>query len=211
MPSTGKPLRVPLLSVGLAARPVHRILPGLSRSSYVMATVRNSTGRPMLRGPVNLFSGASFVGRSTIDTALPGRDLRLPLGVDDAVKVSRTMRQKTVEQGVLFKDDVTRYTVALEIANHHRRSITVELLDQVPLARGEKVEVKGLRYFVAGKAQRARPPGKGGRPGWTSPDARGRVRWRGKIGPASVRRLAFSFTIVRPRGHLLSQNNGGAR
>lgn len=106
------------------------------------------------------------------------------------------MRQKTVQQGVLFKDDVTRYTVELEVANHHREAISVKLLDQVPLARGEKVKVKDLRFQASG---------------WTAPDKQGRLSWSGEVGPSSVKKLAFSFTIVRPKGMVLEQSQGGAR
>ena len=211
VPSSGKSQRVPLLRVILAARPVHRLLPALSRSAYVVATLRNTTGRPILRGHANLFSGAAFVGRSWLNTALPGHDLRLPLGVDDGVKVARNMRQKTVQQGVLFKDDVTRYTVELEVANHHRRAISVQLLDQVPLARGKKVKVKEVRFHTSGRPQKPGPPGKGIRPGWTAPNKQGRVSWSGEVGPSSVKKLSFSFTIVRPKGMVLEQSRGGAR
>jgi len=211
VPSSVTWVRVPLLRVALAVRPVHRLLPGLSKSAYVVATVRNTTGRPILRGNAFLFTGTSWVGHSWLNTALPGGELRLPLGVDDNVKVARNMRQKTVEKGVLFKDDVTRYTVELQVANHHRRPITVELLDQVPLATGKKVEVKGLRYLVAGRPRKARPPSKTPGGGWTAPDEQGRVRWRGQIAASSVKKLAFSFVVVRPRGRVLSQSEGGAR
>ena len=57
---------------------------------------------------------------------MPGAKLLLPLGVDEGVKVNRMINQKTVAAGVVFKDDVSEYTVTIEIANHRRHAIRVD-------------------------------------------------------------------------------------
>jgi len=159
-----------------------------------MAEVKNTTGRPILRGHANLFAGTMFSGRSWLNTALPGKAIQLPLGVDDAIKVERHLTQKTVVQGVLFKDDVTEYTVQIEIANHHRYPIQVELEDQVPVKMGRKVEVKAFSSSPAMKLSR--------------PEKLGKVTWQGRVGASSVKKLRFSFQIVRPKDWELRQYDG---
>jgi hypothetical protein len=183
--------RIPLLRRELRVRPVHRILPGVSKAAYLVGTVTNTTGRPILRGHANLFAGTMFAGRSWLNTALPGKTIRLPLGVDDTVKVERHLRQRTVTEGVLFKDDVTEYTVEIEIANHRDRAIQVELKDQLPKPEGRKIEV---RAFSA-------------RPKMQGPDRIGRVIWRGSVDASSVKKLRFKFQIVRPKDWELSQHD----
>lgn len=193
VPASDKRQRVPLFSRTLAVTPVHHIRPGLSRRVYLMATLKNTTGRPILRGHANLFAGSMFAGRTWLNTALPGRTLKLPLGVDDAVKVERHVAQRTVEEGVLFKDDVSAYTVRIEIQNNRQRPISVELLDQLPVAKGRKIEVKafaspsGMKLFDRD---------------------RGKVRWRGRVAPGKVRKLSFSFQIVRPKDWKVRQHDG---
>ena len=192
VPSTGKPRRVPLMSRTFPVEPVYRITPGRSPWAYLMATVNNDTGRPILRGRAHLFSGAMFRGKSWLNTALPGKSMDLPLGVDDAVKVSRHTTQRTVVKGVVFKDDVTEYTVTVEIANNHAYAIKVELHDQVPLKRGEKVEIKGISSS----------------PDMGKPDDQGRMRWKGSVPARKVMKVKFTFQIVRPRDWELRQQNG---
>ena len=167
-----------------------------------------STGRPILRGRANLFAGAMYSGRSWLNTALPGRTLRLPLGIDDAIKVVRHLRQKTVVKGLVFKDDVTEYTVSIEIANHRRYPITADVRDQVPKPLFKKIEIKGFSCKTDGKTRSAAAPKKGHQRGWTKPDDDGRVIWFGRVGAGKVRKLSFTFRIVRPKDWILRQHGG---
>lgn len=192
IPATGAARRVPLLRKRMGVSPVYLVRAGASPSAYLTASVKNVTGKPILRGPANLFSGAMFAGSSWINTALPGKEIVLPLGVDDALKVARHLRQKTVSEGVVFKDDITEYTVDVEIANHRRYAIDVEVEDQVPLKLGEKVEVRSFRSQSFGKPE----------------EHSGKIRWKGKIAPATVKKLSFSFQILRPKDWDLSQQDG---
>jgi uncharacterized protein (TIGR02231 family) len=190
VPGSGAPQRVPLARHRLSIQPLHRIRPGLSPAAYLTASLSNTTGKPILRGHANLFAGSMFTGRTWLNTALPGRKLVLPLGVDDAVQVVRHLRQSTATRGVVFKDDTTLYTVAIEVANHHRYPVQVEVEDQVPVKRGDKVEVRGFS-----SASFARP------------DERGRVSWKGTVAASSVKKLDFSFEIVRPKDWELQQHD----
>lgn len=192
VPANGEDRRIPLVRHRLAVKPVHHIVPGRSEAAYLTAELKNTTGRPILRGHAHLFAGAMFSGKSWLNTALPGRSLKLPLGVDDHVKVVRHTRQQTVVEGVVFKDDVSAYTVEIEVANNHRYPIRVELEDQIPLQSGDDVEVKA---FSA-------------KPQMSKPDKQGRVRWQGKVAAGRVQKLSFSFQIVRPKDYELQQHGG---
>lgn len=208
VPATGAKRRIPVLRTSFRVAPIYRILPGKSKLAYVLAELKNTSGRPILRGHANLFAGTMFSGRSYINTALPGHKMSLPLGVDDSVKVVRHLKQRTVTEGVLFKDDVTEYTVEIEIANNRRYPITVDVRDQVPRKRGRKIEIGGFTYKVAGKKKQAAKATKDRKPGWTGADDQGRVVWIGKIGARKVKKLSFSFRITRPKDWLLRQSGG---
>jgi uncharacterized protein (TIGR02231 family) len=192
--ASGERQRVPVLRRVLKVRPVYQIRPGLSKKAYLVAEVKNTTGRPILRGHANLFAGEMFSGRSWLNTALPGKTIKLPLGVDDGIKVERHLRQKTVVHGVLFKDDVTEYTVRIEIANHHRYPIQAELRDQIPVKMGRKIEIKAFS---------SRPKME-----LVEPDKQGKVTWEGSIKGRSVKKLSFTFQLVRPKDWKVRQHDG---
>ncbi len=208
VPATGAKRRIPVLRTSFRVSPIYRILPGKSKLAYVLAVLKNTSGRPILSGHANLFAGTMFSGRSYINTALPGHKMSLPLGVDDSVKVVRHLKQRTVTEGVLFKDDVTEYTIEIEIANNRRYPITVDVRDQVPRKRGRKIEIGHVVYKVAGKKKQAAKATKDRKPGWTGADDQGRVVWIGTIGARKVKKLSFGFRITRPKDWLLRQSGG---
>ena len=114
------------------------------------------------------------------------------MGVDDAVKVVRHIRQRTIEKGIVFKDDVSAYTVEIEVANHHKEAIDVHLSDHLPIAIGDKVKVSKFWSNA----------------GITSPDKKGLVHWKGKVAASSVKKLKFKYQIVRPKNWELRQHGG---
>jgi hypothetical protein len=188
--ASGVERRIPVMRKRFAVKPVYRILPGLSPSAYLMAGVYNNTGKPILRGNANLFSGSMFSGNTWLNTALPGKTIELPLGVDDAVKVVRHLRLRTVSQGVVFKDDITEYTIDIEVANHRRYAIQTEVEDQVPVKEGRKIEVRSFSSATFAK-----------------PDEEGKIRWKGQVGASSVKKLSYSFRILRPKDWELQQHD----
>ena len=208
VPGNGRRRRIPVLRTNFKVSPVYRLAPGISKLAYVMAELTNSSGRPILRGHANLFSGSMFSGKSYINTALPGHKLTLPLGVDDSLKVERHLTQRTITEGVLFKDDVTEYTVSLEIANHRPYAVTVDVRDQIPLPSGRKIEIGSHVFRVGKKSVQAAKAADERKPGWTGADKQGRVVWIGKVGGRKVKKISFSFRISRPKDWLLSQYGG---
>jgi hypothetical protein len=190
VPASGQQRRVPIMRQRLSVTPVYRVLAGLSTSAYLIGTVVNNTGKPILRGNANLFSGSMYSGNTWLNTSLPGKKIELPLGVDDAIKVVRQLRQRTVSQGVVFRDDVTEYTIEIQIANHRRQGIAVEVEDQVPVKEGSKVEIRSFSSATFAK-----------------PDEQGKVKWKGTIGASTVRKLSLTFQIVRPKDWELQQHD----
>jgi hypothetical protein len=113
--------------------------------------------------------------------------------VDDALKVARHIQQKTVVDGVVFKDDVTEYTVSIELENNHRYPVAVEVVDQVPVARGDKIEVEGFSAtpHMEGPSKNT-----------------GRVTWSGSVPAGKMKKLTFRFRVVRPKDWEVHQHGG---
>jgi uncharacterized protein (TIGR02231 family) len=190
--ANGSPVRVPLLRERFSVSPVYKIVPGRSKAAYLTAEIFNSSGRPILRGHANLFTGATYSGQTTLETAVPGAKLLLPLGVDEGVKVNRLINQRTVASGAVFKDEVSEYTVTIEIANHRRHAIKVEVEDQLPVGANKDTRVEG---FAAS-------------PGMSGPELDGKVSYRGSVAAGRVQKLVFKFRIVRPKNWEVQQHDG---
>ena len=123
--------------------------------------------------------------------AVPGAKLLLPLGVDEGVKVNRMINQRTVSTGVVFKDEVSEYTVTIEIANHRRHPIRVEVEDQLPVTKHKDTKVEGFEAS----------------PAMSGPELDGKVTYKGTVGAGSVQKLVIKFRIVRPKNWELRQHD----
>ena len=82
------------------------------------------------------------------------------------------------------------------MANYKKHKVTVEIADQVPRSRRDKVEVKLLTTQPA-------PLG--------APDADGVVRWRVELAPGATQTLRLVYQIVAPKTGSFTSNDAPAR
>ena len=94
--------------------------------------------------------------------------------------------------GVIMKTEETTYDVQIQVANYKKQKVTVEIADQVPRSRRDKVEVK-LLGVSARRHRRARRRRRRSAGGWS---------WR----PGATQTLKLSYRITRPKDWQLYQN-----
>ena len=63
----GLPVELPVGEVTLPAERRYSACPAVSQSTYVIGVMRNQAGFPLLPGPVRVFLGGSFIGKSEMD------------------------------------------------------------------------------------------------------------------------------------------------
>ena len=189
--SSGKEIRIPLASQTFSAAAFYQATPALATTAFLRARVRNDGKRPLLRGPATIFGDGELVGVGEIQTTGPGGDIEFPLGADQDVKLVRQVVPTTKTTGVIMKAEETTYNVQIQVANYKKQKVTVEIVDQVPRSRRDKVEVKLLGVQPAATG---------------APDADGVVRWRVDLAPGATQTLKLSYQITRPKDWLLYQN-----
>jgi uncharacterized protein (TIGR02231 family) len=189
--SSGKQVRIPLASQTFQATTFHEATPALAPTAFLRARVRNDGKRPLLRGPVTIFGDGELVGVGEIQTTGPGGDIELPLGADQDVRLVRQVVPSTKTTGVIMKTEETTYAVQIQVANYKKQKVTVEIADQVPRSRRDKVEVKLLGVQPAATG---------------APDADGEIRWRVELAPGATHTLRLNNQIKRPKDWQLYQN-----
>jgi uncharacterized protein (TIGR02231 family) len=190
IPSSGKQVRIPLAAQTFQATAFHEATPALAATAFLRARVRNDGKRPLLRGPATIFGDGELVGVGEVKTTGPGGNIEFPLGADQDVRLVRQVVPTTKTTGVIMKSDETTYDVQIQVANYKKHKVTVEIADQVPRSRRDKVEVKLLTTQPA-------PLG--------APDADGVVRWRVELAPGATQTLRLVYQIVRPKDWQLHQ------
>jgi hypothetical protein len=190
VPSTGKQIRIPLASQTYRTTAYYEAMPALAPTAFLHARVRNDGTRPLLRGPVAIFGDGELVGVGEIQTTGPSGDIELPLGADQDVRLVRQVVPTTKTTGLMFKTDETTYDVQIQIGNYKKQAVTVELTDQVPRSRNDKVVVKVLETDP-------KPLGE--------VDLDGSIRFRLEVPAGATRTVKLRYQITRPHDWELYQ------
>jgi hypothetical protein len=196
VPSDASGLRVPLATRHYAVSTFYEATPSLSTTAYLKATVENGSDLPILGGPANVFVNGTFVGDATLTTTGPGGDLELPLGADEDIRLTRTVIPATTTQGMAIfgEEDVTTYTVKIEVGNYKKKAVTVRLIDQLPKTNAEKIKIEMVSVSPKPNA---------------APDGDGLLYWHVDVAPGAVKTVTFSYRITRPKGWRLHGGRGG--
>jgi hypothetical protein len=181
--------RVPLFAETWSASAERVLYPGIAKEAWLMATLKNPSQRALPGGPADLFVGDDPSGTANLEVLAPGAPLELPLGLDRALKPVRNVQQVQGEKGLFSKDEVTRYTVTIELGNPYKQALPVRIIDQLPLAADQNTEVKLLAA-----SPEAAPGGDDGK-----------LEWRLQLPASGKAQVSFTYELKRPKGALLHQ------
>ncbi|HET6980900.1 MAG TPA: DUF4139 domain-containing protein, partial [Myxococcaceae bacterium] len=186
--------RVTLVSERWPVQIERRAYPALTPHVYLVGRTRNPSPRVLPGGTAVLSVGSDPTGHARLPVLRPEDEVELPLGIDHSLRPVRNVLLKASSRGLFSKDDLSEVKVSVEIANPHARLVQLSVIEQLPVANGEKVEVEVLEVTPTAKR------GDGGRLEWNV-----RLPARGKTV------LAYRYRIVRPKGWELRQSEGDPR
>jgi uncharacterized protein (TIGR02231 family) len=166
---------------------LRRIYPAMNDEAYVVAEIRNPTDRPLPAGEANLMFGQDPAGTARLKLIEPGKTFSLALGLDPAMRAVRNVTVKSESDGLVFKDDVSTYTVDIELSNPHPRTAQVEIFDQIPIHTDESVTVKLLRAST----------------GHELDGKTGRLKWTRSMPAGASQKLTFVYQLTRDQGSQL--------
>ncbi|XXT20499.1 DUF4139 domain-containing protein [Sorangium sp. So ce429] len=182
LPSDGRPLRIEIARRSLPAELALVLYPEAHPAAHLRATVTLDGGgaarpRPLLAGPVRVARGGSLVGRARLDFVGAGEPFELGFGVDDAVRVRRTVDEEQ-ETAALTGSRKIRRRVKLSLSNLSSLAKRVLVTERIPVSEVAEVEV------ALGEA-----------PGWTLDEKDGFLRGRVELPPRGVKTMAFTYEL----------------
>ncbi|MBS2022452.1 MAG: DUF4139 domain-containing protein [Deltaproteobacteria bacterium] len=188
--SGGPQRRVGLFSETWPVKTERVVWPGLGKEALLIARLKNPSQHVLPGGSAELFVGEDPSGTARISLTAPGQEISLPLGIDRAVKAERNVAQVQTETGLISKDEVTEYTVTIEVANPYTHPLALRVVDQVPLA-GDKNTTITLKSTSPQTAERK--------------DDTGELTWRMEVPASSKQVVTFSYELKRPKGYRVHQ------
>jgi uncharacterized protein (TIGR02231 family) len=180
VPSDGEPHRVPLF--GFEANALTELLCAPEQSPRISLVVRFENRGPqvLLAGPVDLVRASGFVGRGQVKFAAVGETVKLSLGSEDALRVSRNVVEERAVAKLTGKKTLTR-NVKLFVSNAGGDAAQIAIEERIPVSEVEAVEVNFLKN-------------KSDKPAKISPD--GIVRFELDLAARQQREVAFAYEVV---------------
>jgi uncharacterized protein (TIGR02231 family) len=118
------------------------------RGTLTFLVCKTKADKELLSGPLNVYFGGRYIGKTYLSEKRAGEEFRLSLGADREVKVKREKVKDRIKEtyfGKIQRDTVVRelaYKITME--NLKNRPITLRLLDSIPVSRTDKIEVKDV-------------------------------------------------------------------
>jgi uncharacterized protein (TIGR02231 family) len=184
VPSSGEALRVPLGVRTYPVRLFYEATPALATTAYLRAEVNNRETQPILAGNVAIFSAGDFLAETALKTTGPAGTLELPLGADEDIRITYQVVPQSRVEGVISKEDVTDYTVKIEVGNYKKHAVRVRVRDQVPKATVDKMTVELLSTTPTTAF---------------GPDANGVLGWEVDVPAGKTTTLTMTYELRRPK------------
>lgn len=149
------------------------------------ARLSNTTGMPLLGGPVAVFLDGNFVGTSAFShLASAGEAFEVYLGPDQRLQVKRSLVRGDVEAiGIFSKQVRITNQWAIELANYSGRARQIVVHDQYPVSADPSIETE-----LVGTSRSA-----------DRKDGNGLLAWRIDVPPGRRERFDFTYSLSVPR------------
>ncbi|AKU93111.1 hypothetical protein AKJ08_3498 [Vulgatibacter incomptus] len=191
VPSTGEERKSPLGVFSLDSKLARVASPRLDERAYLVAEATNGTGVPLFAGPVELFVGGAYAGRSSLADVPPGGELKLAFGPDPRIRLDRKVLDRSRDESGLFsKTETIHYRIRTTVKNHHDAMVELLLRDLVPVSQDEDIAVTILSGTTApeGRADESKP---------------GVKSWTLKLGPGEERAIELRYAVSYPKGQAI--------
>ncbi len=191
VPSDGQQHRIPLESTEHKTISFYEATPSLEERAYLKGTVTNTNEQAILQGNASIFLNGHFTVQSTLATTKAGGLLELPLGADESIRIKRNITPMQRKEGLLKQQDITDYTVKIEVGNYKKRPIAIRILDQLPITQNDAITIESLTASHPYKQEK---------------NNQGILHWDLEIPAGQTETIELTYSITRPSGWKLWGN-----
>lgn len=186
--SRDKETMLPLSAKDVKAEFFLYTAPRLNPAAFLVA--RASSDREIMPGPLNVYLGGQFIGKSMLDQKKPGESFDIPLGEDRQITAKRDKTLDKIDE--TFFGKVERLTVVRNMAfkitleNMKDKPVKIVLVDPVPVSKTDKIVVKDIKMD----------------PEPTQRDYLGRegvMLWKIDLAPGQTKEIKTEFILTYPK------------
>jgi uncharacterized protein (TIGR02231 family) len=187
--SRDKETILPLFTKTLKGDILHYVIPQKSLRTYLIARIRADS--ELLPGPLNVYLGGRYVGKTLLIEKQAGENFDLALGADRQVTVKREKIQDKVKETTFFgkveKDTVVREVgYKLTVENLKKTPVEVQIIDNIPVSRTDRIKVNNLVLSPEPSVKDYN-------------DRNGVMLWKLELAPSQKQEINIDFVVSYPK------------
>jgi len=176
-----------LASATIAPELTVHAVPSLAETAFLEASFKHAEDAPLLPGQVSIYRDGIFVGKSPMALLAKDETVRLGFGVDEKVKVARTVvRRSEGTAGLIGSSRTDEREFKTVIRNSHDFAIRVAIEDQIPVSEIEEIQVEMLPLSTQPTTRDLR-------------DRRGVMEWAFDVKPGESRDIKLGWRLRWPK------------
>lgn len=183
IPSDAKPHLVEVAEHEVPAEYSYVAVPKLDRHAFLTARVTGWRELDLVEGRANVYFGGSFVGESRISTMSMDDTLTLSLGRDRNVLLEHKLKEEMTSKRLIGSERKETSTYEITVRNNGSASLTIDILDQVPVSQNSEFKVSVLELSKG-----------------SLNEVDGTVTWRAEIPAGGTMKYLLSSAIQYPKG-----------
>jgi uncharacterized protein (TIGR02231 family) len=133
IPADGAFHALPLSQHQAPARPRYVVVPRETRDVFRFVEIDSPLDAPLLPGPADVYLGEDFLVTTDVRATPPRGVLRLGLGVEQGIKVSRNTAFEEKTAGLMRGSLALRHEIRVTVANRLERPALVEVRERIPV------------------------------------------------------------------------------
>lgn len=183
IPGDGTPHKTTIARHELPPQMDFLSVPRHTDAVYRRARLTNSTGAPLLPGPVNLYVGDEYIGQNRLDYTPGGGEVELVLGVEERITVKRELVRRDVDKRLLRDVRQVAYGYEIKLENLLNAPARVTVQDQYPVSRHEQIKVRLDRVAPEPEEQSDLHI----------------LKWQLDMAPAEKKTIRYEYQVEHPR------------
>ena len=157
-------------------------VPKKSNGVFLIAQVTEWEKMPLIPGKSHLYFDETFVGKSYINPKIMDDTLDISLGQDQSILITRTKQEGKCSNNSSILGSTKKRGYAINVKNNRNKSIKIEIIDQVPVSKSNKIKVN----MKLGE-------------GWSVDEETGILKWILEIPSGEKKSTNFEFEIKHPK------------
>ncbi|MDR6196938.1 mucoidy inhibitor MuiA family protein [Siphonobacter sp. SORGH_AS_0500] len=186
--SDGKSYAVEIKEEEVPARYIYTAVPKLSSDVMLTAEIADWSNYQLQEGEINLFLEGTFVGKTQLTLPQSSDTLKLNLGRDASVQVSRKAVKEFSKTSFWGNNRIQDFAYVINLRNARKQSINLMVYDQFPLSNVKNIEILNKKASQAEVNEET-----------------GLIIWNVQIAAGKAEALRFEYRIQSPKETLLAE------